>query len=214
MPRKDLAEKSCDSQLFPEGDPTSEWGLDRLGAYAQLQYRQIMDSEKTLTAAYWRLGCGLVLAKRIFKHGCWGQHLKILGIDRTRAAKATAIYKTFAKEEDVAGLRVDEAYARRERKLAKRPAGKCNENSAAKKDAKILRASIGRIAKRTGSVIHIAAFAEPRDAASVIPAVRKVIRQLEDLLHFLEEQAAKAAVNDQGANAVVSPSNITHTSAQ
>ena len=56
MPRKDPVEKSCDSQLLPEGDPTLEWGLDQLGVYAQLQYRQIMDGEKTLTAAYWRLG--------------------------------------------------------------------------------------------------------------------------------------------------------------
>ena len=113
------------------------------------------------------------------------------------------------KEGDVAGLRVDEAYARRDRKLAKRPAEKRNENSAAKKDAKILRVSIGRIAKRTGSVIHSAAYAQPKDAASLIPAVRKAIRQLEELLHFLEEQAAKAGVNNQGANTAVTPSAIT-----
>lgn len=134
MPRKDSIEKSRDSQLLPEGDPTSEWGLDHLDVYAQLQYRQIMDGEKTLTAAYWRLGRALVLAKQIFKHGCWGQHLKILGIDRTRAAKAAAIFKTFVKEGDVAGLRVDEAYARRDRKLAKRLVEKHNENFATKKE--------------------------------------------------------------------------------
>ena len=50
MPSKDHVEKSCDSQLLPAGDPTSEWGLDHLGVYAQLQYRQIMDGEKSLTA--------------------------------------------------------------------------------------------------------------------------------------------------------------------
>lgn len=85
MPSKDHVEKSCDSQLLPAGDPTSEWGLDHLGVYAQLQYRQIMDGEKSLTATYRRLGCALVHTKKIFKHGCWGQHLKLLGIDRTRA---------------------------------------------------------------------------------------------------------------------------------
>ena len=196
MPRKDSLEKSCDSQLLPAGDPTSEWGFDQLGAYAQLQYRQIMDGEKTLTAVYWRLGRALVLAKKMFKHGCWGQHLKILRIDRTRAARATAISKTFLREEDVAGLRVDEAYARRERKLPKRPAEEGNATSCTTKDAKILRASIGRIAKRTGSVIHSAAYAQPKDAASLIPAVRKAIRQLEEFLRFLEEQAANAATND------------------
>jgi hypothetical protein len=109
MPSKDHVEKSCDSQLLPEGDPTSEWGLDHLGVYAQLQYRQIMDGEKSLTATYRRLGCALVHTKKIFKHGCWGQHLKLLGIDRTRDSKAMAIYRTFPKEEHVVGLRVDEA---------------------------------------------------------------------------------------------------------
>lgn len=198
MSHKDPVEKSCDSsQLLPDGDPTSEWGLDQLGAYAQLQYRQILDGEKTLTAVYWRLGRALIIAKQIFKHGCWGQHLKTLGIDRTRASRAAAIFKTFVKEEDVAGLRVDEAYARRERKLAKKPTEEGTENTTTKKEAKILRASIGRIAKRTESVIHNAAFAEPGEAVILIPAVRKAIRELEELLRFLEEQAAKAPVDDK-----------------
>jgi hypothetical protein len=90
-----VVEKSFDSQLLPDGEPNSEWGLDQLGVYAQLQYRQIMDGEKTLTTAYWRLGHSLVLAKHIFRHGHWGQHLRDLRIDKTRASKATAIYRTF-----------------------------------------------------------------------------------------------------------------------
>jgi len=111
--------KSFDSQLLSEGEPDAEWGIDQLNVFAQMRYRQLMDGEKSLTVAHWRLGHALVLVKKIFKHGHWGQHLKDLGIDKTRAAKATAIYKTFAKEEEVAGLRVDEAYARRKRKSKK-----------------------------------------------------------------------------------------------
>lgn len=202
MPHED-GEKSCDSQLLPEGEPTSEWGLGQLGIYAQLQYREIMDGEKTVTAVYWRLGRGLVIAKQIFKHGCWGQHLKILGIDKTRAAKAAAIYKTFAKEGDVAGLQVDEAYARRDRKHVKEPPEKPCTNSITKRDAKVLRKSIGNLARKTGSVVHSAAYAEPQDAVLLIPAVRKAISQLEELLHFLEAQAAKAPADGQNQDLLV-----------
>jgi hypothetical protein len=191
--------KSFDPQLLPEGEPTSEWGLDQLSVYAQLQHRQIMDGEKLLSPSYWRLGRALVLAKKAFKHGNWGQHLKNLGIDRTRASKAVAIFRTFDKEQDVAGLRVDEAYDRRERKQGEKPTNAGRKNVAVKKDAKILRASIGRIAQKTGSVIHTAAFAEPKDAKQLIPVVRRAIQQLEELLGFLEEQAAKAPSDEQTA---------------
>ncbi|MGA2617297.1 MAG: hypothetical protein ABSF26_06760 [Thermoguttaceae bacterium] len=206
--------KSFDSQLLPTGEPNSEWGLGQLGVYAQLQYRQIMDGEKSLTTRYWRLGLALVLARSIFKHGLWSQHLKDLGIDKTRASKARAIYRAFAKAGDVAGLRVDEAYARRKRKLAKSPIENTNKESAATKDAKMLRASIGRIAKKTGSVIHTAAYAEPKDAKLLIPAVRKAIQQLEELLRFLEEQAAKAPADGQlEAGAVTLPTLVPQTGA-
>jgi hypothetical protein len=200
MYHENPVEKSCGSQLLPVGDPTSEWGIDHLGVYAQLQYRLILDGEKSLTAVYWRLGRALAFAKQIFKHGCWGQYLKDLGIDKTRASKATAIHKTFGKEEDVARLRVDEAYARRERKKVKKQTDSDGENAAAKKDAKTLRRSIGNIARQTGAAIHNAAYAGPQEAVILIPAVRKAIRELVELLRFLEEQAAKAPVDAPSLN--------------
>jgi hypothetical protein len=187
--------KSFDSQPLPEGEPTSEWGLDQLGVYAQLQYRQIMDGEKSLTAVYWRLGHALVISKKIFKHGHWGQHLKDLGIDKTRASKATTIHKTFSKAEEAAGLRVDEAYDCRERKQAKKQTEETGASGVTKKDVKVLRKSIGSIAERTGAVVHDAAFAEPNEALILIPAVRKAIGELEQLLRFLEEQAAKSSIS-------------------
>jgi hypothetical protein len=81
---RDRAEdgKSCGPQLFGDDEPNNEWGLDELNTYAQLQYRQILDGEKLLAPAYWRLGHTLVLAKKAFKHGKWSQHLKDLGIDK------------------------------------------------------------------------------------------------------------------------------------
>ncbi|HUT93410.1 MAG TPA: hypothetical protein VMY37_28360 [Thermoguttaceae bacterium] len=117
MARDDLDDaRSCGLQLFVDGEPSNEWGLEELSTYARMQYRQILDGEKLFAPAYWRLGHALVLAKTAFRHGKWAQHLKDLGIDKTRASKARAIYLTFDKAEDVSGLTVEEAYARRQRK--------------------------------------------------------------------------------------------------
>jgi hypothetical protein len=55
-----------------------------------------------------------------------------------------------------------------------------------------LRKSVGSIGKRTEEVIHDAAFAAPEEAMILIPAVRKAIRQLQDLLDWLEKQADPA----------------------
>jgi hypothetical protein len=192
-------EKSFDSQLLPTGEPTSEWGLDQLGIYAQVQDRQITDGEKSLTAAYWRLGHALALAKKAFKHGLWCQHLKDLHIDKTRASKAASIYRTFQNEQDVAGLRVDEAYAQRERRPQTKQMQETDSATAARKPAKALRKSIGNIALRAEAVIHDAAFAEAKEAVILIPAVRKAITQLQELLSFLEQQAQ---VVEQQAEAI------------
>jgi hypothetical protein len=113
-----------------------------------------------------------------------------LGIDKTRASKARAIYRTFAQEDEVAGLTVEEAYARRRKKKGKEPA---DDVATPKPDVKGLRKSVGKIAQRTGAVIHDAAFAVPEEAVVLIPAVRNAIRQLEELLKFLEQQAAETS---------------------
>jgi hypothetical protein len=47
--------KSCGPQLFDNGKPSNEWKLEDLSVYAQEQYRQILDGEKLLLPAYWRL---------------------------------------------------------------------------------------------------------------------------------------------------------------
>jgi hypothetical protein len=182
------AAKSCGPQLLYDGEPSNEWALEELNIYAQIQYRQILDGEKLLAPAYWRLGNALVLAKKAFRHGKWQQHLKDLGIDKTRASKARAIYRTFAKENDVVGLTVEEAYARRTFKQS--PEGNDGARADSKKDVRRLRASVGSIAKRTEDAIHDAAFAAPEEALILIPPIRKAIGQLQDLLAFLEQQAA------------------------
>ena len=108
-------EESSGPGLFPPGDPTANWNVDDLGEYARFQHEGIVDGEKTLAPLYWSLGLSLRLAKRHFNYGQWSQYLAKWGISKARAARANAIYRTFADQGDVMGLSVEEAYDRRQR---------------------------------------------------------------------------------------------------
>lgn len=177
-------EKGCDPQLFDE--PTEEWGLEQLNSYARATYRQILEGEESLASAYWSLGHALDLARKAFRHGVWTQHLRDLGIDKTRASKARAIYRTFGEKEDVAGLTVAEAYERRSRQ---RPATSGDErdcDARSDKNVQQMRKAVRSIGKRTERVVESAATVRPEEALILIPAVRKVIRQLQELLRRLE----------------------------
>lgn len=187
--------KSCDPQLFANGEPSNEWGLEELGVYAKMQYDHILSGEKLLTPAYWRLGHALELAKQAFRHGKWAQYLKDRGIDKTRASKARSIYRTFDRPEEVAELTIEEAYAKRQRQRSQSAEPK-DGSAHAPKDVQRLRKSISSISKRTGDVIHDAAFAEPGEAVILIPAVRKAISELQELLKCLEQQAGSRQPND------------------
>lgn len=117
------------------------------------------------------------------------------GIDRTRASKARAIFRTFDKEEDLAELTVEEAYTRRQRKQPAKPSGDADGASESKRDVTRLRKSVKLIAERANEVIHDAAFAEPAEAVILIPAIRKTIQQLQEVLTCLERQAVTTAVD-------------------
>ncbi len=187
--KKANPDESCGPQLLPDGEPSSEWGLDQLSVYAQLQHRQIVDGEKSLAPSYWRLGHALTLAKKDLNRGQWSQYLKDLGIDKTRASKARAIFQAFDKVEDVATLTVDDAYAQRKRKQAaerEEDAGGVQP----RQDVQRLRRSVSKIVERTETAIDDAAFVVPKEAVILIPAVRKAIDKLQELLNYLEEQAA------------------------
>lgn len=192
-------EKSCgEPQLLPSSEPNNEWFPEQLSTYAQTQYQQILDGETHLTRPYWRLGHALSIAKQSFGHGQWEQYLKSLGIDPTRASKARAIYRTFANENDVEHLTVEEAYARRKKRSTAPPAAAPNAANA-KKSPQALRKSISKIADRTGAVVHDAAFAAADEATILIPAVRKAIRELQALLEILEQQAGTSGAASKSA---------------
>ena len=188
MVKTDAAEpNSCGSQPLSSGTPTREWGVDELGSYAQLQNRQIVEGEKLLTPSYWRLGQALTFAKKSLNHGQWGRYLKELGIDKSRASKARAIYGAFANLEDVAELTVEGAYSQRPRKK-QTPVSDSKNGNITEQDTQRVRKSIEKIAKQSGDVAHDAAFAGPQEAAILIPSVRKAIDELRELLRYLEEQ--------------------------
>jgi len=168
---KNQTPKSCGPQHLVEGEPNSDWGLDELDNYAQKQHREIVNGETGLAPTYWRLGAALDLAKEKFQHGKWGKHLQSLGIDRTRASKARAIHRTFGKVDDLEELTVEEAYRLRDSK----PAG---TNGGATCSLTRFRKSLDRIAERTGGILEDAVPMAPRDAESLLPAVRGAIDKL------------------------------------
>ena len=119
MSENNIHAKSCGPQHSDASTPTADWLPKQLGEYARVQHQAIVKGEKRLTPAYWRLGQALTLARRHFNSGQWGMQLEELGIDRTRASKACAIFKTFDAPEEVDELSVEEAYQQRERKQRK-----------------------------------------------------------------------------------------------
>jgi hypothetical protein len=151
--------KSCDPQLFPKGKPTAKWSLDQLGAYAQEKHTAIAETEKPLAAQYWLLGLALNLAREKFRHGKWGPHLKSLGIDKTRASKAIAIFKANPSEKETASMSVAETYAKRQRKKTPRPEPPAMSDKAA------FRQFLHGIDEEAEKYIHVAAFLEPAEAS-------------------------------------------------
>lgn len=98
----------------PLANPTADWSIERLGEYAAEQHRGMARDEQSLTVRYWRLGMALELARNKTSHGQWRHFLDAHHIDKTRASKARAIYASFSRAEELAGLTVEEAYALRD----------------------------------------------------------------------------------------------------
>jgi hypothetical protein len=190
-----IDEKSFDPKLIPEGDPTSEWGIEQLGAYAQLQHRQILDGEKSLSPSYWRLGQALELALKNLPRGHRGKYLEQLKIDKVRASKARAIARTFEKVEEVRDLSVEEAYSQRRRKQRKGLNEDAPPDSARSKETGELRKFVGFVSTRAEALIDIAGFTEPADAKELLPPFREAVQRLVDLVRHLERQAEARSSN-------------------
>ena len=136
------------------------------------------------------------MAQRDLRRGERGKFLENWGITKTRASKARAIYRTFAKEQDVSGLSVEEGYEQRTRKRANAPKPKSAKSVGREKEVRALRKFVRFVSKHANKLIDVAGFAEPDDAKALIPETREAIRDLEQLLVHLEHNARTESVEN------------------
>jgi hypothetical protein len=116
------------------------------------------------------------VAREKFKHGNWGQHLKTLGIDKTRASKAVAIFKANPSEEEAAALSVAEAYAKRQRKKTPR------SEPPVLSDKAEFRQFLRNTSSEAEKYIHLAAFLEPAEASEFALDVENTIKAFGEIL--------------------------------
>lgn len=183
--------KSCDPQLLDTDKPTSEWSIDMLCDYAQQKHNTIEKAERPLAGQYWLLGLSLTLAReKLFKHGKWGKQLKLLKINKTRASKAIAIYKTHSSEVEVAEMSVTEAYAKRERK--KKPP---TPEPAPLSEKAAFRQFLHGIDAEAGKYVDVAAFLEPAEASEFAIDVEKTIEKMNAILERLRKTVSDNAAD-------------------
>ena len=186
MENASIDDKSFGLQPLPNGEPSNEWTPDQLGWYAQAQHQQIVDGEKLLTPAYWRLGKALNFAKKNFGHGQWTKFLESWGIDKTRAARARAIYGAFDNDEAVLGISVEQAYKQRKRRQVTAPGAKRSRSC----EERTLSRFAMNVSRQAESLIDEAAFVESKNAGRLLPALDEAIIRLQRLRDWLERQAS------------------------
>ena len=183
-------EKSCGPQHLDDERPSSNWGLDKLGEFARQQQRRIVDGEQELTFVYWKMGQALEFARKQLTHGQWGAYLGDLGIEKTRASKARAIFRTFPSLQDVEGKSLEEAYQCRERRQ-EQPQRAAKRKPKSK--GKALKAFLGSVPKEAEAMLSQAATMQPPEARKLITAIDAAIENLQRLRETLAAQAAVAA---------------------
>lgn len=188
-----LAE-SCDPQLLDDERPSRNWGLDKLGEFAQRQQRRIVDGEQALTLVYWLLGQALDFARKQLTQGQWGAYLAELGIDKTRASKARAIFRTFPSLQNVEGKSVEEAYEHRERRHEQTPRAAKRKP---KSKGKALKAFLGSVPKEAEAMLCQAATMQPSEVHKLITAIDAAIENLQRLRETLAAKATDAAAGGE-----------------
>jgi hypothetical protein len=192
--QQQTTEKTCGPQLF-DAEPSHSWTLEKLGEYAQQQHRTIIDGEKQLTPAYWRLGQALMLLRKQFNRGQWGLYMESLGIEPTRAARARAIYRTFPSVEQVAGKSVEEAYGERvgrQRVERRRKTKWRHTRTESIRGQEALCAFLNRVPSEAEALLKEAGRTEPAQARHLLVAVERAIEQLVQLRDRLQKHAADA----------------------
>lgn len=175
--------KSCDPQLLL---PEDDWGLDRLGEFAREQAGLIDDAECSRTVIYWRLGLALSLARRHFSRGQWGKYLGEFGIEKTRASKACAIFRTFEQEDSVKPLSVQQAYQQRQRKKSKSSSKKRSGNLPQPSFLAWLR----EVCSKADFFLDEVSCANAEEAKTLLPAIDVTIDELQKLRDRLQHGIA------------------------
>lgn len=118
---KDESPDECfgPKHLQPD-EPDDTWDIDRLGEHAREQHNHIVQGEQSLAPHYWKLGRALKIAKRQIRRGQWLSFLTAFDVNRTRACRALAIFRSFPTAESVAGLSVEQAYECRAKRQSHR----------------------------------------------------------------------------------------------
>lgn len=176
--------ESCETQVLSDGAPSEAWALPQLTQFATQQYQAIVAAEKPLAVLYFRLGKALAMARQKYKHGSWGKFLVSLGIDKTRASKAVAIYRTCNGEENVASLTVEKAYAQRERKNRRKPpvdSVKLSSPAVLRDFLKILGIELEQLPK-------VIAGLSPQDARELERDMHAALKRFEDLINLVHSR--------------------------
>ena len=176
-----MTSEGCNTQHVPDGEPTTQWTFEELIAHAQLQHASIAEAEKPLSALYWRLGKALEMARGKYKHGRWGKFLESLGIEKTRASRARAIFSTFPDETDVADMSVDRACKQGSRK--KHPTER--DDAASRSGPATIRSFLKPLVIELDDLYDVVAFLSPAEAKELTPDMDDSRRKFEALCELL-----------------------------
>jgi len=176
-------DKGCETQLLANLTQIEKWDIDRLGEFAATEHQSIIAGETSLAPRYWRLGAALNFARKQVRHGKWTNFLKSHGIEKTRAAKARAIHRTFDCEQSLEGLTVDQAYAHRARRGNN--AGYPSTDSIAK-----LASYLQGLRQLTQDVAADASWTNPDSLADLVRDVDQAIDDLEQIRRILNSPPA------------------------
>lgn len=182
-----IGASSNDESCGPQQPPSENWNADQLGRYAQSQNEDINAGERYLTPSYWRLGQALHLARTKVKNG-WGEFLETWGIDKTRASKARAIYKTFGDPDKVSEMSVEQAYDKRERRVV-RPRKAVGTKSGLEHPPSLTEFVL-EIRKWAGLLLDKAAVITEMRAQALLPEITAAVTELKRLEETIEHRIA------------------------
>lgn len=198
------ATESCGPQPFEER-LSHATPLARLTELAGKVQAALVALEKSTTPHYWRLGQILVLARKQVPRGDWSDYLATLGIEKTRASKARAIFRAFHTAEETAGLSVADAYDRRARRA---PAGKCSRKSPndavaeLRAPAATLPHWVDRLAEDAARLRDEVQFLSPEDCEKLEAAIPRAAALLEQLAAAVRRSRPSHPADDPGYGAV------------